>query len=66
MHLSIDPGDVDLLGPRKWDSFFFVDLLLPFYFCLALIFIPENKRSICYIMKHKGHTHLLNYIHDLC
>ena len=61
-HISIDPGDLDLLGIKH--EHLFIDRTLPFGFRHGSVFFQRCTDAIRFIMKHKF-PYLYNYIDDL-
>ena len=62
--LKIDPRDIDLLGLQHKDQLY-LDLSVPFGYCLGSFFFSKISDSIRYIMAKNGHSALMNCIDDL-
>ena len=62
--LKIDPGDIDLLGLQHKDQLY-LDLSVPFGYCLGSFFFSKISDSTKYIMANNGHNALVNYIDNL-
>ena len=62
-HLTIDPGDIDLLGLKHCN--YFIDGSLPFGFRHGSVLFQRCSDVIRYIMKTRGYKHFYNYIDDL-
>ena len=63
-HIQIDPGDIDLLGLQHRGKLY-LDLSLPFGYCLGAFFFSKISDAVRYIISKNGHNALLKYIDDL-
>ena len=63
-YIQIDPGDIDLLGLQHRGKLY-LDLSLPFGYCLGAFFFSKISDAVRYIITKNGHNALLNYIDDL-
>ena len=58
-HIHIDPGDIDLLGLQHRGKLY-LDLSLPFGYCLGAFFFSKISNAVRFIMTKNGHNALLN------
>ena len=62
-HLTIDPGDIDLLGLKHCN--YFIDGCLPFGFRHGSVLFQHCSDAIRHVMNTRGYKHFYNYIDDL-